>query len=285
MKIVRYSIEGQSSWGLVRGDAVTDLGARGGCSLDEALRHGKMEQLAAAHSEAEADVALSDIRFEPPVASPEKIICIGINYAKRNEEYKDGSSAPQNPSVFMRTPDSLVGHGQPILRPPESEQLDYEGEIVMVIGKGGRRIQRANALAHLAGYTLMNEGSIRDWLRHAKFNVTQGKNFVASGSCGPWIVTADEISPEQALNLHLSTHVNGELRQDDTTANLLFPFDFLIAYLSQFFHLKAGDLIATGTPNGAGARFDPPKYLQPGDEVRITVDQIGTLSNVVDDEF
>jgi 5-carboxymethyl-2-hydroxymuconate isomerase len=243
-----------------------------------------MESLARKFASAGPDCALDDIRFERPVAAPEKIICIGVNYANRNAEYRDGSEAPKNPSVFMRTPDSLVGHRQPILRPPESEQLDYEGEIVLVIGKEGRRISTEAALSHVAGYTLMNEGSIRDWLRHAKFNVTQGKNFVASGSCGPWIVTTDEIGGSSARKLRITTHVNGELRQDDTTANLMFPFDFLISYLSQFFHLKPGDLIATGTPNGAGARFDPPRYLVPGDEVIIKVDEIGELSNAVEDE-
>jgi 5-carboxymethyl-2-hydroxymuconate isomerase len=128
----------------------------------------------------------------------------------------------------------------------------------------------------------MNEGSVRDWLRHGKFNVTPGKNFVSSGACGPWIVTADEIAADQEL--HLTTHVNGELRQDDTTSNLLFPFDFLIAYLSRFMLLKPGDLIATGTPGGAGARFDPPRFLKPGDEVTVAVEGIGSLTNPVEDE-
>ena len=153
-----------------------------------------------------------------------------------------------------------------------------------MIGREGRRISRQEAWSHIAGYTLMNEGSIRDWLRHAKFNVTQGKNFVASGACGPWIVTADEITPEQARHLRLTTDVNGERRQDDTTENLMFPFDRLLEYLSRFFLLKPGDLIATGTPNGAGARFDPPRYLQPGDRVTIEVEAIGRLENVVADE-
>ena len=285
MRIIRYSLEGKTSWGVVSDEGVVDLGSRSGTTLDEALQTGCMESLARQHIEENVDCGLNDICFERPIAAPEKIICIGVNYAHRNAEYRDGSEAPKNPSVFMRTPDSLVGHRQPMLRPPESEQLDYEGEIVVVIGKEGRRISRESALSHVAGYTLMNEGSIRDWLRHAKFNVTQGKNFVASGSCGPWIVTADELSVDAVRDLHLTTRVNGELRQDDTTANLMFPFDFLISYLSTFYHLKPGDLIATGTPNGAGARFDPPRYLVPGDEVVISVDGIGQLSNPIEDEF
>jgi 5-carboxymethyl-2-hydroxymuconate isomerase len=182
----------------------------------------------------------------------------------------------------MRTVESLVGHGQPIMRPPESEQLDYEGEIVLVIGRHGRRIDRAGALEHVAGMSLMNEGTVRDWLRHAKFNVTQGKNFERSGSWGPWIVTRDEVSP--AEHLHLTTRVNGELRQDDTTDNLIFPFDYLISYLSTFMPLNPGDIIATGTPTGAGARFDPPIYLKPGDVVTVHVPELGTLENAIEDE-
>ena len=170
---------------------------------------------------------------------------------------------------------------QPLMRPPESEQLDYEGEIVLVIGRTGRRIARAAAFGHIAGLSLMNEGSVRDWLRHAKFNVTQGKNFERSGSWGPWIETDFGIDSE----FHLTTHVNGELRQDDTTANLIFPFDYLISYLSTFMPLNPGDIIATGTPTGAGARFDPPKYLRDGDTVTVRVPQIGELTNVVRDEI
>jgi 5-carboxymethyl-2-hydroxymuconate isomerase len=216
------------------------------------------------------------------VPDAEKIVCIGINYGNRNEEYKDGAEAPRYPSVFMRTPGSLVGHREPIVRPPESEQLDYEGEIVLVIGREGRRIAERDAWEHVAGLSLMNEGTVRDWLRHSKFNVTPGKNFERSGSLGPWLVTTDEIGPD--TELHLTTRVNGELRQDDTTANLIFPFVRLIAYLSSFMRLMPGDLIATGTPIGAGARFDPPKFLRAGDVVEVEVAELGHLSNPIVDE-
>jgi len=151
-----------------------------------------------------------------------------------------------------------------------------------VIGKAGRRIAAADAWQHVAGLSLMNEGSVRDWLRHSKFNVTPGKNFERSGSLGPWLVTADEIPA--AAELHLTTRVNGELRQHDTTANLIFPFARLIEYLSSFMRLTPGDLIATGTPTGAGARFDPPKYLRGGDVVEVHVPELGTLRNTVVDE-
>jgi 5-carboxymethyl-2-hydroxymuconate isomerase len=168
------------------------------------------------------------------------------------------------------------------LRPPESEQLDYEGEVALVIGRAGRRIPTNSAWEHVAGLSLLNEGTVRDWLRHAKFNVTQGKNFAASGSFGPWLVTRDEIRDRE--NLHLTTSVNGELRQDDTTANMLFSFDYLVSYLSTFMPLNPGDVIATGTPTGAGARFDPPKYLRAGDVVEVSVAKIGTLRNRIKDE-
>jgi 5-carboxymethyl-2-hydroxymuconate isomerase len=229
-----------------------------------------------------ASFDLNEVKLLPPVPDPQKIICIGVNYINRNAEYKDGTDAPDYPSIFMRTRESLVGHLSPILRPPESEQLDYEGEIAVVIGKSGRRIARNDALAHIAGITLMNEGSIRDWLRHSKFNVTQGKNFEASGSMGPWLVTAEEI--EDFENLEVSTRVNGEVRQHDTTANLAFSFAYLIEYVSTFMHLQPGDVISTGTPTGAGARFEPPKWLVPGDVVEVICPAVGTLTNSVEDE-
>jgi 2-keto-4-pentenoate hydratase/2-oxohepta-3-ene-1,7-dioic acid hydratase in catechol pathway len=214
-----------------------------------------------------------------PIPNPEKIICVGVNYANRNEEYKDGSERPKFPSLFFRVPRSFVAHGEPIWRPAESEQLDYEGEIAIVIGKPGRRIPRAAAQAHVGGFTCMNEGTIRDWLRHGKYNVTQGKNFDRSGSIGPWIVTADELDPRGSHDI--VTRVNGEVRQQDTTERLMFPFDFLISYLSTFATLKPGDMIVTGTPTGAGARFDPPRWLKVGDVVEVESSRIGVLRNVV----
>ena len=200
----------------------------------------------------------------------------------RNEEYKDNSAAPEYPSLFMRTPMSFVGHDQPILIPQESEQLDYEGEIVLVIGKSGRRIVQEDAMKHVAGLTIMNEGSVRDWLRHGKFNVTQGKNFDQTGSIGPWIET--NLANINVEDMRIETHVNGELRQNDTSASMAFPFKRIIEYVSTFATLSPGDLIATGTPTGSGGRFDPPKWLKQGDEVTVSVEGIGTLSNKVERE-
>jgi len=184
--------------------------------------------------------------------------------------------------VFVRFAESLTGHEQPLLRPPESDQLDYEGEIVVVIGRAGRRIPLTEARRHIAGLTLGNEGTIRDWVRHAKFNVTQGKNWPSSGALGPWLVPEDEIG--DFGDLHLTTHVNGELRQDDTPATMKYPIEYQIHYLSTFTTLQPGDVIFTGTPTGAGARSDPPVWLQPGDVVEVSVPEIGTLRNPVADE-
>ncbi len=227
-----------------------------------------------------ADYPLAQVRILAP-AGFTRYFCIGVNYPDRNEEYKDGSERPKYPSIFMRTHTSLVAHGEPIVRPRESQQLDYEGEIVAVIGGGGRRIRESDALSHVLGYTCGNEGSVRDWLRHAKFNVTQGKNFDRTGAMGPWLVTADEIG---AAPLRVTTRVNGDVRQDDTSERMIFPLPYLIAYLSTFCTLEPGDVIFTGTPSGAGARFDPPRYLVPGDVVEVEVSRVGTLRNeVVDD--
>ena len=267
---------------MVVGEGIVDLGPRlKHLSVLDVLRAGALDMARKAASAA-PDIALKDVTLLPPVVAPEKILCIGVNYANRNAEYRDGSEQPKYPSMFFRTPGSLTGHGQPIVRPKASPQLDYEGEICLVIGREGKHIAKEHAMEHVAGYTLCNEGTLRDWVRHAKFNVTQGKNFDASGSIGPYFVSADEIDPAKAL--HLVTKVNGEVRQDDTTANLIFGFADLIAYITVFTTLKPGDIIVTGTPVGAGARFDPPRWLKPGDVVEVSVPELGILRNEVIDE-
>jgi 2-keto-4-pentenoate hydratase/2-oxohepta-3-ene-1,7-dioic acid hydratase in catechol pathway len=264
---------------------VVDLSARHAKdypTLREVIAAGKLVNLAEEAAGRTPDHAIGDITFLPPVPAPEKIICIGVNYPDRNAEYKDGQDAPKYPSMFMRSPRSFVGHDTPLVRPRASAQLDYEGEIVLVIGKAGRHIPESTALDHIAALTLCNEGSVRDWLRHAKFNVTQGKNFDSSGSLGPWLVPYTQES--QIADIRLTTHVNGELRQDDRTSRLMFPFRYLISYISTFATLVPGDVIVTGTPTGAGARFDPPRYLKPGDVVEVEAEGIGRLRNGVVDE-
>ncbi len=284
MRFLSYEHQGSTSWGAIIDDQVIELGATLGGSLQSIIEEGRLDEAKAAVADSDALCSLEGVKILKPLSSPEKIACIGVNYANRNAEYKDGSDAPKFPSLFMRTPDSLTAHDEPLWRPPESDQLDYEGEIVIVIGKAGRRIREEDAYKHIAALTIMNEGTLRDWVRHAKFNVTQGKNFVNSGALGPWLVSADEFTDEHFENMRVTTRVNGEIRQDDTTASMMFPFKYIISYCSKFFQLKPGDIIATGTPNGAGARFDPPKYLVPGDIIEVSVEGVGTLVNGVIDE-
>lgn len=284
MNLLSFGQEGKSYFGALKDGAVVNLAMRMPVysSLRELLADGAMPQLRTLLDNSATDHHLDEIEFLPTIPDAERIVCVGVNYANRNDEYKDGGEAPRYPSLFTRTRESLVGHMRPILRPPESDELDYEGEIAMVIGKTGRRIPPQRAREHIAGLTLMNEGTIRDYLRHGKFNVTQGKNFEATGALGPTLVTAEEF--ERFDDIDIRTHVNGELRQHNTTANLMFPFEHLIAYISTFMRLKPGDIISTGTPTGAGARFDPPRYLKPGDLVEISSTKLGTLTNPIEDE-
>lgn len=284
MKYLTFERDGLVQYGAVTGRGIVNLSRRlpEYPSLGAVLAAGALDRARDLAESAPSDHGIDDMRFLPPVPEPGKIVCIGVNYANRNEEYKDSTPAPAYPSVFLRTHESVTGHLQPLLRPPESEQLDYEGEIVLVIGREGRRIPESRARTHIAGLTLMNEGTLRDWVRHGRFNVTQGKNFERSGSVGPWMVSTDEF--HRFDDLHLTTRVNGDVRQSDSTENLHFPFERLVSYLSTFMPLKPGDLISTGTPTGAGARFDPPKYLRPGDTVEVEVPGIGLLKNGVEDE-
>ena len=286
MRLISYTAHGASSFGVLTPDrtGVVDLAARvdGVFDLGDLIAQGRLSEAARWAASDAADHALDDIVFERLLPRPGKIICIGVNYGGRGAEYAE-DRGDAYPSVFVRFPATLVGHEQPLLRPPESEQLDYEGEIVVVIGTGGRRISVEQARSHIAGVTLGNEGTIRDWVRHGRFNVTQGKNWHRSGSIGPWLVTIDEIGDLDGL--HLTTRVNGELRQDDLAANMRFSIEYQIHYLSTFVGLDAGDVIFTGTPTGAGARFDPPKWLTPGDVVEVTVPEIGTLRNPIRDEI
>ncbi|MDP2294144.1 MAG: fumarylacetoacetate hydrolase family protein [Pseudolabrys sp.] len=281
MKLASFKVRGRASFGAVVEDGVVDLKTRLAPrfnSVLDLLRDNGIDIARATVRGVRADFPLREVEWLPPILAPEKILCIGINYANRNADYGD-AEAPQYPSMFFRVPGSLVAHEQPIVRPHESEQLDYEGEIALVIGRGGRRIAVEQALDHVAGVTLCNEGTIRDWLRHGKFNVTQGKNWDATGSIGPCIVTTDDIDLTRPL--HITVTLNGEVTQDDTTASMIKPFADLIAYVSTFMTLKPGDIIATGTPVKRGPRSDPPVWLKPGDVIEIAVPEIGVLRNTV----
>ncbi|MBY3181997.1 MULTISPECIES: fumarylacetoacetate hydrolase family protein [Rhizobium] len=284
-KFVSFSRNGSTGYGLLIETGVVDLSARHGSkwpTLREVIEAGALTLLAEDAKSLPADFPLSEVTYEIPIPQPEKLICVGVNFPDRNEEYKDGQSAPANPSLFIRFPRSFTGHDQPLIRPPESPQLDYEGEIVIVIGKGGRRIPEAQALDHVAALSLCNEGTIRDWVRHAKFNVTQGKNFDRTGSIGPWLVPY--VDENQLADIELKTRINGEVRQSDRTSRMIFSFRKIINYISTFTTLVPGDVIVTGTPTGAGARFDPPIWLKPGDVVEVEADGIGILRNTIADE-
>ncbi|MEC8262988.1 MAG: fumarylacetoacetate hydrolase family protein [Pseudomonadota bacterium] len=280
--LISFLHNNAARFGRLDGKTVTDLtDSFNGrfASLSDAANAGALAELHAADG---ASLALADVTLTAPLASPGKIICVGVNFPDRNAEYKDGQSAPANPSLFIRFPGSFVGHDDDLRRPPESEQLDYEGEIAIVIGTGGRRIPAANAWDHIAAVTLCNEGTIRDWVRHAKFNVTQGKNFEKSAAMGPGLMAFT--GPDMLADIELTTRVNGEVRQQDRTSRMIFSFTDIIAYVSTFTPLAPGDVLVCGTPTGAGARFDPPKWLKPGDIVEISAEGLGTLRNGVRDE-
>ena len=284
-RLATFTINGAPKYGTVADGGIVDLSARFANeypTLREVIAAGALLKLAEDGARHAPDFALDAIAWQPPIPAPEKIVCIGVNYPDRNAEYKDGQDAPKYPSMFMRTPRSFVGHNAPLVRPRASAQLDYEGELVLVIGKAGRHIKESDALDHIAAITLCNEGTIRAWVRHAKFNVTQGKNFDSTGSLGPWLVPYTAES--QIADIRLTTRVNGETRQDDHTGRLIFGFRYLINYLSTFTTLVPGDVIVTGTPTGAGARFDPPRYLKPGDLIEVEAEGVGVLKNGVADE-
>ena len=292
MRFASYNLRGRPSFGAVVGDGIVDLRGRLSRfgSLLEVFRAQALEQAKAAASGVRPDVPLAEVELLPPLTAPEKILCIGINYADRIHDY-DFTDRPKYPSMFYRAPNSLVGHGQSLIRPKISAELDYEGEIAMVIGRECKHVPKENALSVIAGLTLCNEGTIRDWIRHGKFNVTQGKNFDGIGSIGPWIATDVDLTKP----LHLTVRKNGEVTQDDTTESMIFSFTDLIVYITTFMTLKPGDIISTGTPVKKGAKRpqNPPLqagqvseevWLKPGDTIEIECPEIGVLRNPVADE-
>lgn len=283
MKLITFETGGRTSFGIWREDGIVDLGQRldGRYPTLAALVAAGDEAALSRHAEAPPDIDHGQVRLLKPLTTFGKCFCVGVNYPDRNAEYKDGSDLPKYPSLFIRFPSSFTGPDAPLVRPPESPQLDYEGELVLVIGKAGRRIPQDRWAEHVFGWTIGNEGSVRDWIRHGKFNVTPGKNWPDSGSLGPWLVTLDEAGTGP---FRVSTRVNGELRQDDTTDRMMFPVGRILEYVSTFCTLEPGDIIFTGTPTGSGARFDPPRYLVPGDVVEVEVSGLGILRNTIRDE-
>jgi 2-keto-4-pentenoate hydratase/2-oxohepta-3-ene-1,7-dioic acid hydratase in catechol pathway len=284
MRLASYIAEGRASYGAVVDGGVVDFGTRFGVrfpALVDMIRAARLDEARAALAGAQPDYPLDAVELLPPLLAPEKILCIGVNYANRNADFND-PDPPKYPSMFFRHPGSLVGSGQDLVRPRVSEQFDYEGEIAIVIGREGRHVPREHAHDYILGYTLCNEGSVRDWMRHGKFNVTQGKNFDRSGSIGPWIVTADEVDP--AKPMQLTARLNGEVTQDDTTASMIFSFADLITYVTAFMTVRPADIISTGTPVKRKPDTSAPRWLKPGDVVEISSPKLGTLQNRVIDE-
>jgi 2-keto-4-pentenoate hydratase/2-oxohepta-3-ene-1,7-dioic acid hydratase in catechol pathway len=281
MRLASYALRGRPSFGVVVSDGIVDLRPRlhRFQTLSEVFRAQALDQAKAASSGVRPDVTLAEVELLAPLSAPEKILCIGINYANRGQDY-NVTNNPKYPSMFYRAPNSLVGSGQSLVRPKISEQLDYEGEIAIVIGRDCKHVAKDRALDVIAGITLCNEGTIRDWTRHGQFNVTQGKNFDASGGIGPWIQTEFDLGKP----LHLVVRKNGEVTQDDTTASMIFSFADIIAYATSFMTLKAGDVVCTGTPVKKTPKVEPPIWLKPGDTIEVECPEIGVLRNTVVDE-
>ena len=282
MKFATYTTGGETFYGAATDEGMIALNSNfpQWPTLLDAVQSGGLADLEAA-SEGKP-VSHSDFQYEMVLPNARRILCVGVNFPDRNAEYKDGSEQPKFMSLFPRFASGFTGHNRPLIRPPESPQLDYEGEVAIVIGKGGRRISQDDAYDHIAALTICNEGTIRDWVRHAKFNVTQGKNWDNSAALGPWLVPFKDAA--QIDDARIITRVNGEVRQDDVLSRMMHPIRREIEYISTFMTLEPGDIIVTGTPTGSGARLDPPQYLKPGDVVEIEVNGVGTLRNTIEDE-
>ena len=279
MKLVSFLSRGVASYGILEGAQIRDIGhALRGQWPDLKTMLGQDYRKIASQALASAPVLeLSEVELLPPIPNPAKIFCIGHNY----EEHRVETGRPKTtfPAVFLRFADTLVAHGQSGWVPASSVEVDYEGELAIIIGRGGRHIPRAQALQHVAGYSCFNDISVRDWQRHTS-QFTPGKNFPRTGGFGPWIVTADEISDPQELEL--TTRLNGETVQHATTAQMIFQDqrDYRVSPTS-FTTLSAGDVIASGTPGGVGVKRNPQLFMKAGDVVEIEIASIGTLRNTM----
>ena len=279
MRLVSFiTPSGTVSYGTVVGSDVLDAGAVLGAQYAD-LRQVIAADAVAGLAGVGTALPLADVTLLPPVPSPEKILCVGLNYLSHIAE--TGRDRPRHPSIFTRYPSSLVGHGTPLVRPKVSKDFDYEGELAVIIGKAGRHIPAEAAFDHVAGYTCMNEGSIRDYQIHTT-QFWPGKSFEASGSIGPWIVTADDVEDITAQTL--TTRVDGVVVQQAGLDDLAFSIPEMIAYISSVLTLQPGDVIATGTPGGVGKFRKPQLYLAPGMQVEVEITGIGTLGNGVVDE-
>ncbi len=279
MRICSYILaDGTHSYGIAQDNTVLDVDADWRATypnLRATIAAEALEGVAEA-TQSSAPVAMSDVTLLSPVPNPDKIICIGLNYMTHIKE--TGRDKPAKPSIFTRYPSSVVGHEQPLIRPEASDWFDYEGELAVIIGKPGRNIAPQDAMSHVGGYSCFNDGSIRDYQRHTS-QFWAGKNFDDSGSMGPWLVTADELTAPDAQTME--TRLNGEVVQSTSIADLAFNISELIAYLSIVTKLLPGDVIATGTPSGVGFFRDPKLFMKPGDRVEVEISGIGTLANPI----
>jgi 2-keto-4-pentenoate hydratase/2-oxohepta-3-ene-1,7-dioic acid hydratase in catechol pathway len=290
MKIVGFEAQGGLRLGVVEGDQVVDLQAadnRIPADLGEYMRgsNGDLNGLqdAAKRAPASARVALKGIKYTLPVARPGKVVCLGLNYMEHVKEGSQRDNIPKFPTIFMRGVTSLVPHQAPIIRPKVSEQLDYEAELIFVIGKRAKHLTMDNAYSCIAGYSCGNEGSVREFQRKTT-QWDMGKNFDRTGGFGPWMVTADELPPG-AKGLKIQSRLNGNVMQSDNTANMMFPIAETLVYVTQGITLEPGDIVFTGTPSGVGhARKPNPVWMKQGDTCEIEIEGVGVLSNPIEDE-
>ncbi|MGQ0652863.1 MAG: fumarylacetoacetate hydrolase family protein [Betaproteobacteria bacterium] len=281
MKLISFKTAQGASYGAVTAKGIVDLKRFLGNQypdLKAVVADNAFSKIAPYLNEA-ADYQQSDIIFLPVIGNPDKIVCVGLNY--QDHVVETGRDNTEQPAIFLRVAESQVGHKQPILRPRESKNLDFEAEIAVIIGKSGRRIPQKDAWSYVAGYSCYNDGSVRDWQRHT-VQWTAGKNFAHTGAFGPWMVTADEIPP--GTKLTLSCRLNGERMQHATTEQMIFKIPKIIEYVSAWTTLLPGDVLVTGTPGGVGARRNPPIWMKPGDKVEIEIDKVGILENSIADD-
>ncbi len=280
MRWMSFEVDGRASFGLAvgEGDAagVVDAGAKAEfADLKAAIEADALGELASRIG-TEPDYALADISFLPTITNPDKILCVGLNYKAHQEE--TGRGGEDNPTIFVRFAEAQMGHLDDMVRPTESIALDFEGEIAMIIGKRARRVSRDDWLDYIVGFAPYNDGSVRDYQRHAS-QFTPGKNFMKTGGFGPWMMTPDEVGDLDAIEI--TTRLNGEVMQNATSDLMVFGFADLMAYCSTFIDLVPGDVIVTGTPGGVGAARNPPLWMDAGDVIEIEVAPIGTLRNTV----
>jgi 2-keto-4-pentenoate hydratase/2-oxohepta-3-ene-1,7-dioic acid hydratase in catechol pathway len=275
MRFISFTHQGRSSWGRTEGDTVHDLGAIPGAPVDlkAAIAADALKAFAAKDA---PRLSRAEVKLLPVIPNPAKILCVGHNYETHRQE--TGRAKVAHPSIFTRFADTLTGANDPILLPRVSTQLDFEAELAVVIGKGGRHIAEAYAMAHIAGFACFNDASVRDWQWHTT-QFTPGKNFPGTAPFGPELVTPDEIADLSAVSVR--SRLNGELMQDATVADMIFPIAEIIAYVSAFTPLSPGDVIATGTPGGVGAKRTPPVWMKPGDTIEVDIAGIGTLRSLI----